>query len=414
MILHMTPRHDPACTPIPRAGRRRLRAILFGVLFALAADQVVRLTLLRGDFLFGVRVAPFDPPLFSPLQFEAIARIRREIVAGPDTTRVVMFDPELGWTHRPLAHQGPERIDGSGARLSPRPEPPSLGQTAPRRIAAFGCSFVHGTEVGDGDAWPHRVTMESNGTIDVRNFGVPGYGLDQSFLRWRQLADGLAVDDVWLGFMPEAAARNVNCYRPALRPWSPTVAFKPRFLVDERGDLQLIPSPCRSLTELVDLVDDSALFLERVGPRDAFVGRIPSAFAPHGSHWSHWSATTRLLLTLVARARPDAHALLAEPDGEVARTTRAIGRAMDREVRARGARFAVVVLPDREGLRIRRHEGRATWQAVVDAWRDAGITVHDLSDHLDAEDATQWARGGHYSPRGNALVAAAIASRLRT
>lgn len=382
-------------------------------MFALAVDQVVRLTLLRSDFLFGVRVAPFDPPLFSPLQFEAIARIRREIVDGPDTTRAVMFDPELGWTHRPGAHQGQERIDGDGARLSPRPQPTTIDVTAQRRIAAFGCSFVHGTEVGDGDAWPHRMTLDSNGTIDVRNFGVPGYGLDQSYLRWRRLADGLTVDEVWLGFMPEAAARNVNCYRPALRPWSPTVAFKPRFSVDERGDLQLVPSPCRSLPELVALIDDSGLFLERIGTRDSFVGRVPSAFAPHGSHWSHWSATTRLLLTLVARARPDAHTMLAESDGEVARTTRAIGLAMDREVRERGVRFTVVVLPDREGLRLRRQEGRVSWQAVVDAWREAGITVHDISDHLDAEDAAQWAPGGHYSARGNALVAAAIASRLR-
>ena len=388
----------------PKPARRRWKAALAGLLVLLALDQVVRVTILTGDFVLGVRVAPFDPPLFSPVQFDAFARLQRELREGVDAGRTIRFDTDLGWTHRENSGDGEERIDALGARVGSRPHEPTRRPTT-RRILAFGCSFTHGTEVGAVDCWPDQLERALGDTVDVLNFGVPGYGIDQAFLRWRRLGRTLDCDEVWLGFVPATAVRTVNCYRPALRPWSPTVAFKPRFRVHDDGGIELIPSAPRSLADLVHLVDDSQAFLHAVGSHDWFVARYPAAWAPTGSHWTHWSAATRLLLTLLHNAGREPHALLADDASEVHRVTRAVGLRMAGEVGAAGPHFRILVLPDRDGLRRRATASQASWTGLAAEWTAAGIDISDLSDAMDPEDEPLWAAGGHYSARGNAAVA---------
>jgi hypothetical protein len=86
---------------------------MIGIDLALA-----HLTLADGLFL-GRPFAPFDPPLFSPSQFEALERIERELSdAG---ARPGKFDPELGWCNKPLSGFGEFRYDWAGARMGAAP-----------------------------------------------------------------------------------------------------------------------------------------------------------------------------------------------------------------------------------------------------------------------------------------------------
>lgn len=382
------------------------------VLGIVILDQAARVALLRSGNLLGVRIAPFDPPLFSPVQVESVARLRREVAEGTPADGTIAFDAELGWDNRPESGSGGERIDALGARVGSRVHGRQRREGT-RRILVFGCSFTFGTEVAGDEAWPDRLEAALGEDVEVINLGVPGYGLDQAFLRWRRLGPTLRADEVWLGFMPAAAARNVNLYRPALRPWSPTVAFKPRFELDAQGALLAVPQPCRSLTELLALVDDPDRFVAAVAPHDAFVARWPSAWARQGSFVWHWSATSRLFVTLLCTRNRDPHVLLADPTGEVAKVTAAIGEQMAREVHASGAAFRILLLPDRDGLRALRAGGHASWQRLVERWRGAGIRVDDPGDALDPGDAAAWSEGGHYSAAGNAAVARALSSTLR-
>jgi hypothetical protein len=56
------------------------------------------------------------------------------------------------------------------------------------RVAVFGDSFVFGDNEKTADTWPFMVE-KSIGHLEVLNFGISGYGLGQSYLRY--LKDGL-------------------------------------------------------------------------------------------------------------------------------------------------------------------------------------------------------------------------------
>ncbi|MBI5849908.1 MAG: hypothetical protein HZB39_02545 [Planctomycetes bacterium] len=395
--------------------RRPWRALALGVVLAVAFDQLLLRLVLDDGWFLGRRIAPFDPPLFSAVQFEAMARLGQEARDGTPRSRAVRFDAELGWTHAPDTGDGDDRIDARGARATSNASD-GTGIAPALRLAVLGCSFTYGTEVAADDAWPARLAKRRAPELDVVNLGVPGYGVDQALLRWRSIATRVAAGEVWLGFMPEAAARTVNVYRPALRPWSPTVAFKPRFRIGEDGALSLVPSPARSLDELVRLLGDQRTFLAAVGESDAFVRDARAAYAPAGSQLLHHSAVGRLLLTALWRGGRDGHALLADPHGEVRRVTEAIGVAFAAECRVRGERFRIVVLPDRDGLRRRRADGVASWDGLIAAWRHAGIDVVDVADALAAagviDDDDAWMSGEHYAPGTHQLVAEQLERQL--
>jgi len=56
------------------------------------------------------------------------------------------------------------------------------------RIVALGDSFVWGDDEKNSDTWPYILEKSVN-NLEVLNFGVPGFGLGQSYLRY--LKDGL-------------------------------------------------------------------------------------------------------------------------------------------------------------------------------------------------------------------------------
>ena len=76
----------------------------------------------------------------------------------------------------------------------------------------FGDSFVYGNEVSDDDAWC-AVLEASSDALEVLNYGVGGYGLDQAFLRFQREGMALHPDVVLIGFTPDDLGRVVNVYR---------------------------------------------------------------------------------------------------------------------------------------------------------------------------------------------------------
>lgn len=404
---------NPSKRPPSRRRRRVIFAVVATLLLGGVADQLANWLVLGDGWVRGLRIAPFDPPLFSSVQVDAVERLRRELVEGSPPGRPIRFDAELGWGHAPSSGSGEDRFDELGARTAFAPST-AMRREGARRILAFGCSFTYGTEVGAADSWPAQLGL-LRPDLELVNLAVPGYGLDQAFLRWRRDGRAIDADEVWIGFLPAAAPRNVNRYRPALSHWSVTVAFKPRFGLAADDALVLIPHPARSLADVVRLTGDAAAFVATVGDDDAFVAGVRPAYLPRGSHWSHHTALGRIAWTLLDRAGREPATMLAEPDHEVFRVTRAIGRTMAGEVAATGRTFRLLVLPDREDLGRTNTDGTPVWSALSAAWRADGIDVLDLSDALRAggapDAANLWAEGGHYSRDANALVAARLAAR---
>jgi hypothetical protein len=396
---------------------------------ALLLDQVLQYSLLRGGFLLGRRIAPYDPPLFAPSQEEALARIRAHVERGEPLSSPFEFDPELGWCPRPNGGSGESRFDWAGARIARGPLPREK-RPGVERIVAMGDSFVFGNEVGARESWCAQLEEEVP-SIEVANLGVGSYGIDQALMRWRRDGEKLDGDEVWLGILPSGATRVATTYLPAMRHWLPSIAFKPRFVLgDDPGPgpgpdsdlglelrLELEPNPAPTLERLLELFSSQSDFLAAVGHSDVWVRRAPAAWAPFGASLAHRFACTRLVLTLDEHRDREPEPWLADRSGEVFRLMVAIPAAMKREVEARGARFRVLMFPDRDGLREIAETRAKYWQALEDDLRARSIEVVDLTDALRAAGGERsdalWAPEGHYSANGNRAVALALAELLK-
>ncbi len=113
------------------------------------------------------------------------------------------------------------------------------------RITIFGDSFTHGNDVPFNDTWGvllERQLGKAGIHAEVLNFGVGGYGMDQSLLRWRQTGYLYEPDVVIFGLQVENINRNVNLARTFYFREPVIPFFNPRFVL-EQGRLRPINTP---------------------------------------------------------------------------------------------------------------------------------------------------------------------------
>lgn len=119
-------------------------------------------------------------------------------------------DPQLGWIPKPGSRGNQNiwrtqvsildhgiRANGPDARLPAPNDPPP--------VLAVGDSFTFGDQVSDTESWPAQ--LQSLSAYPVLNGGVFSYGMDQSLLRAKQLADIFHPKALIFGFIAEDIAR---------------------------------------------------------------------------------------------------------------------------------------------------------------------------------------------------------------
>lgn len=315
-------------------------------------------------------------------------------------------DPELGW-ERPQ-HADPDERDARGARIAPGESP-----DAPTCGAAFGDSFTWGEEVAAADAYPSALGRALG--CRVANMGVGGYGTDQALLRYRRHAD-LTADFVVLGHYSEDIVRNVNQLRDLHS--GGRYGLKPRFLVRD-GALEVVPLPDLDAAAFTRIAQDGARLL----PHDYF---RPGGDA--GIVQLRFPFTVQLLrMPAQYRVRawrqgvPSYQPFYApdHPSGALD-VTLAIIVAFDREVRARGQRPIVVLIPDVADLWALRDGRSLPYAPLATALRARGIDPIEGAPELFARLAgrdpcalyTKCGRG-HLTAEGNAILADLVARRVR-
>lgn len=387
-----------------KSGRLPLRLAVLLVVLTIGDLSLDRMLLSDGRFL-GRFVAPFDPPLFSPSQFQALKRLEETIETEDRATK---FDPHLGWSNKPDSGFGEFRYDWAGARMGRKALDREKSAGA-RRVVAVGCSMTHGEEVSAEEAWCSRVD-EARADLEVVNLGVAAYGIDQALLRLRRDGWSVGPDEVWLGVLPQAALRITTSFRPLLDHWSLDVAFKPRLALVE-GELTLLPCPARNRAEVASLLHDQVAFLEAVRG-DPWVEQAPLAYSPRGSSWLHASFAGRLLLTAwESRGRDNKQCF--DESFESGRIYTAIVRSMSRECAARGVGFRVVILPGESDLRARSASGKGYWEDWSRGLEREGMAVFDSSEILGRQAIEGlFAIGGHYTPAANALLSQSLCDEL--
>jgi hypothetical protein len=386
----------------------RLLAALTLLLVLLALEVIGRVGLLVVPSLIGM-----PSRTTAAILSEQSERIER--LLAPDSLRREEIDPELGWHYRPGYAKGMDLVNQQGTRNlhTYQSSPPADAI----RVAVFGDSFVYGNEVGTADSWPTQLEI-IDPRLEVPNYGVGGYGADQALLRYRRDGSTLHPKIVVLGFTPDDLRRLVNVYRRFIddREWP---LAKPRFILDDRGELQLIPSPLPTAAAYERLREQPASVRE--------LGRHDAWYAPeiYQNPLFDWSAAVRLASDIAVRLREhffsDNRLLrggVFNTDAEAFRIQEAIFREFAADVKRNGARPVIVFLPD-AGSVTQARSGRPTLYAPLEAaLRRAGIDFIDTAPAFVAASAHEHATlyfmpGGHYSPRGNAIVAAALAPALR-
>jgi hypothetical protein len=218
----------------PALGRRILMyAVMLAIVFVcIEILSFVAITLIKP---FGVF---YDPSMVTQNYYEYLEK----------------RDINLGW--EPLTSpSAPIKATAEHTAVDGARHDPVFPMDARPCLSLFGDSFTWSSGVADRDAWGSILAAKLK--CRVANYGVGGYGTDQSFLRFRSLPPSGAV--VLLNHLSENILRNVNQYRNLLYPGH-EFTFKPRF-VDRNGSVELIPTPEIAASDIKRFQKHPALYL---------------------------------------------------------------------------------------------------------------------------------------------------------
>jgi hypothetical protein len=393
--------------PRTRARRRLARLALLLALGLGALELGSALVLRARPFLFGgLALGPEERGA------RLAACIRRTLENRPDALGVL--DAELGWKPRANLKNGVDDVDARGLRsLREYADEPAPGIL---RVAVFGDSFVYGSEVATAEAWP-SVLERSSEKLEVLNYGVPGYGEDQIYLRFLAEGQSLRPRIVLLGVAPPTIDRMLAQFEifRTFEADTRMVSSKPRFRLGRSDELELVPNPIRKPSDLERFAADPSAVRE--------LGRFDHWYEPlvWESPWFDRSHACRLLFSgwIQLRRRyfdPDrpldgrpGHAVF-NASSEGFRILERLVREFDRKAKERGEIPAILVLPDGYAIERRRRGETDLLEPLRRSCREAGLDMLDAAEAFLALPKERkmeplFLNKFHYSAEGNRVVA---------
>jgi hypothetical protein len=380
-----------------RAARLLARAVFIAVV-ALAIDLLARggLSVLERR---GVRYQPILGDRLSAENRQAI----EDFLGGRESP--FQLDSVLGWTLRPRFRSPEVAVDALGRRRAPDRPPPESNAV---RLAAFGDSFTFGGDVVDRDSYPEALARLDPG-IDVANYGVPAYGLDQTFLRYLKERGAARPQVVIIGYLSENICRDVSVFRPFYNPNTVFPLAKPRYLLDGRG-LRLLRNPLPTPESYRHLLANPADSLAELGRHDAYYRT-----RPHDSPWDR-SATVRLVKLAAAQLAPGNRDGCYGADEAFSVTTRLFSLFYETALRD-GAQPVILIFPTREEVAGWRSDRRKRYAPLLSFLGGKGYRVVDAMEvfdeagrNLSIDDLIPT----HLSPLANTLVAEHLRQRLQS
>lgn len=181
------------------------------------------------------------------------------------------YHPVLGWVHQKNKHAKLQTqhfdvpVMTNSAGLRGEREYDTAKPKSVTRLLVLGDSFVFGFGVNEEDTFARR--LENRDTLlEVLNFGVPGYGIDQILLQYRSFAQKYETDLVLIGVFPEMFWR-------ATRAFTDSGYAKPYFILSKGKRLLLknvpVPEPYKLRNDqFPDLVEAGSF--ERLLIKSAF------------------------------------------------------------------------------------------------------------------------------------------------
>ncbi|SEN82284.1 GDSL-like Lipase/Acylhydrolase family [Rhodospirillales bacterium URHD0017] len=294
------------------------------------------------------------------------------------------YDPTLGWTAIPGSSGTllgkPLSFTKEGMREQNRDRPPAPGPSMGPLIIAFGDSMTEGYGVGNDETWPAH--LERLTGRRVLNAGVPGYGLDQMVLRAERLVPELKPSTVILAFIADDITRTALAVREA--------KGKPYFAPDGEGlALRNVPVEGTGPSSLTAMARRLLAYSHLV---DWIVNRLGVA-----QSWYGREVGTGVDPFIVSCRLMDRFAAL---------------------VKREGASALVVALPE-QGVFFDAKAAAGQHEAltqVLGCATKAGLLTLDTLAAFEKEDVGRdidsYYAMMHFTDRGNAIAARAIAAAL--
>ena len=287
-------------------------------------------------------------------------------------TSGLAHDPMLGWDHDIAG----DRIRGNATYAAPPQDDSGT------RIVAIGDSYTYGNEVEAHENFAALLDAQSG--VQVLNMGVPGYGVGQAFLKWREHGRQYRPDVVVFGIY-------VDDYERASVTFSS--AAKPR-LVLRNGEIavegQPVPTPAEALTRIAAELDERVRVVDAV--RNILLKARTGAEARE-TYFTEMDAVVRAMLQSLLASLNDAQRLLVV---HIPRAEAFVKPDPFRtEMSARLTSIYTQLGIDHIDLGEEFLRGRSARDAFMDLY------VHRPSGSV-----------GHLSPAGHQVVADLVASRL--
>jgi len=346
---------------------------------------------------------------------EWVKRVNREYIE--DTSKRMIYDQQTGWSPRPNAtsHGGMYRYNSRGIRSAPT-EYAEQPASDVFRIALFGDSFTHGDDVSWENTWAAQLerSLHLKGkTIEVLNFGVSAYGMDQAFLRWKSLGKNYRPHLVIFGFQPENIARNVNLLRGFYVGQTGIPFSKPRFLVLDDGHLEPINLPCLRPENVPDAMANMSRW--KFAKHEFF-------YSPKKYRHRFWNFSRLMSLTMdriFGSTDEDgiAKSDLFDPNAEPVVVSLKIIEEFRKDVEATGSQYFVIHLPRKQDIKKKMSGEKLPYEVVLKEIQKNYFVLDPLPaflNHVQSQllDDLFVAGKRHYSSRGNGIVAHLVAKQL--
>ena len=339
---------------------------------------------------------------------------KQQDVGEDDLWGILRQDPLLGYVPKENSVSSNRWWQSNNLGARSRSETSPTIPTGKKRILVFGESFTNCSRVHQDDAWP-AILEATNREFEVLNFGVDGYGMAQSFLRYRAVKTTIDYDLAMLVFVPTADLwRDINTIRSLAQNWI-SYTVMPRFIVKD-NNLELIKSPYKVGTQLYEenyefLTDKLKSHLRQF---DRYYFKSKYESLPVFGNLISYKLIAR---SLYARQSKQVTRNLMDPDSEAAQVSKKIFEQMRLEVTQDGKPFILIILPpDNDIPNLRNNEDyRMRWQNLVDAVCSGEPNCFDVTQELTAysdDDLDKGYDGSHYGPKANRIIAELIGKKI--
>jgi len=315
----------------------------------------------------------------------------------------ILPDLLLGWTIRPSGQNGLYHANKQGLRgaVEYQKEPPD----GRRRIATFGDSFTHCDEVRDDETWQHFL-QQSDSALEVLNFGVGGYGLDQAYLRYLSERDKFNSDVVFIGYMTDDIFRHENIFRPFVTAQTGLPLGKPHFILRD-DSLIHVENPFPDSASYKLLLRNPQKMLATAGEYDHYY-----QLSQKSGHLD-FLAFVRLAKIGVEKIESRLKSLqtrkgIYREESTALALTNAILHQFYESVKEDGAMPYILFFPNLRDVKEFRKLGERPYQTVLDYCDRIQLSYIDLLDafvNIESDEELESFFDNHYSAKGNRLVA---------